>query len=150
MELRKAFQNKATDILLKVHISFLRTFKEQNITNNIFAFLLLFFFKQVFALTGSHQFTGIFQHDLKVMILASFSDSFWRTFTFFITIGLAQISLFWFCIQGHFFLCALLTDLVLNKSMANHEMFFLLENASFSPSCVSNLIILIITPCDFH
>lgn len=43
MELRKAFQNKATDILLKVHISFFRTFKEQNITNNTFAFLHFFF-----------------------------------------------------------------------------------------------------------
>ena len=42
MELRKAFQNKATDILLKVHISFFRTFKEQNITNNTFAFLHFF------------------------------------------------------------------------------------------------------------
>lgn len=40
----KLSKKKATDILLKVHISFLRTFKEQNITNNIFAFLLLFFF----------------------------------------------------------------------------------------------------------
>ena len=59
MELRKAFQNKATDILLKVHISFFRTFKEQNITNNTFAFLHFVLFCFVFSFLTSIRFNGI-------------------------------------------------------------------------------------------